>query len=144
MTDELRRTGADALPGKEVESSAGMGLDADTFLSLLVAELRHQDPMNPVDSKEQMAQLAQLAVVERLDALGEATADLTAHQRSAGATQLVGHVVEGTSTLGTTVRGPVTGVRLGGGSPVLVLSDGTEVPTESVTFVEQSATRPPA
>ena len=40
--------------------------DKDTFLKLLVAQLTHQDPLNPVEDKEFIAQLAQFTQVEEL------------------------------------------------------------------------------
>ena len=38
----------------------------DTFLKLLVAQLRHQDPLNPADGTEFLTQLAQLGQLEQL------------------------------------------------------------------------------
>lgn len=38
----------------------------DTFMKLLVAELRHQDPMDPVQNRDMVAQLAQLTSVQKL------------------------------------------------------------------------------
>ena len=40
--------------------------DKDTFLKLLVAQLTHQDPLNPTEDKEFIAQLAQFTQVEEL------------------------------------------------------------------------------
>ncbi len=40
--------------------------DKDMFLKLLVAQLSHQDPLNPVEDKEFVAQLAQFTSVEEL------------------------------------------------------------------------------
>ncbi len=40
--------------------------DKDMFLKLLVAQLSHQDPLNPQDDKEFVAQLAQFTSVEEL------------------------------------------------------------------------------
>ena len=41
------------------------GMNKDDFLQLLVTQLRSQDPLNPQDSSEFVAQLAQLTQVEQ-------------------------------------------------------------------------------
>ena len=41
----------------------------DTFLKLLVAQMRYQDPSNPVDSSQMMAQTATFSQVEKLEQL---------------------------------------------------------------------------
>lgn len=45
-------------------SSASSALDKDDFLQLLVTQLQHQDPLNPLDDKEFIAQLAQFSSLE--------------------------------------------------------------------------------
>ena len=40
-------------------------VDYDTFLRLLVAQIENQDPTNPMDSTEQVAQLATFSQVEQ-------------------------------------------------------------------------------
>ncbi|MDR0339178.1 MAG: flagellar hook assembly protein FlgD [Desulfovibrio sp.] len=47
-------------------TSDRVATDKDTFLKLLVAQLTHQDPLNPVEDKEFIAQLAQFTTVEEL------------------------------------------------------------------------------
>lgn len=49
----------------EAKDSAKIGADFDTFLSLLTAQLRNQDPLKPVDSTEFVAQLAEFSAVEQ-------------------------------------------------------------------------------
>src|SRR6056297_1140692 len=46
-----------------------MGQDA--FLKLLMAEMQNQDPMNPMDSKDTVAQMAQFSTVEQLTKVSE-------------------------------------------------------------------------
>jgi flagellar basal-body rod modification protein FlgD len=46
-------------------------LDKDAFMTLLVTQLRNQDPMNPSDSSQLAAQLAQFTSVEQLTQLND-------------------------------------------------------------------------
>lgn len=43
----------------------------DTFMKLLVAELKNQDPMDPMQSRDMVAQLATLSSVQKLNAIDE-------------------------------------------------------------------------
>ena len=52
----------------EVAATSSTGL-RDDFLQLLVAQLRNQDPLDPVGQEEFTAQLAQFSVLEELEAL---------------------------------------------------------------------------
>ena len=65
-------------------------LDKDTFLKLLVAQLKYQNPLEPTDSAEFMAQTAQFTVVEKLDALTKTNAELLSTNRALGASSLLG------------------------------------------------------
>jgi len=56
-------THASAVPSKE--------LDKDAFLNLLIAQLQNQDPLNPTDSTEFTAQLAQFSSLEQLSNVNE-------------------------------------------------------------------------
>jgi flagellar basal-body rod modification protein FlgD len=66
------------------------------FLTLLVSQLRNQDPMNPMDNAQLTTQLAQISTVSGIDKLNTTMASLAA---SLGASQylqssaLVGHDV---------------------------------------------------
>ncbi len=57
-------------------------LDRDAFLKLLVAQLRNQDPLNPLDNTEFTAQLAQFSALERLTNMDSKLADLVSRQDS--------------------------------------------------------------
>ncbi len=86
----------------------------DTFLKLLVAQMRYQDPSNPTSSSEFMAQTATFTQVEKLEEIANQNAQLLALQRSLSAGALVGHEVSWTDTDGTTRTGTVSAVRIAG------------------------------
>jgi flagellar basal-body rod modification protein FlgD len=55
----------------------------DTFLKLLVAELKQQDPLDPMQAREMVGQLAELTSVEKLNGIDEKLSALTNLQASA-------------------------------------------------------------
>jgi flagellar basal-body rod modification protein FlgD len=68
-------------------------LDKDAFLKLLVAQLRYQDPLNPADPQDFMAQTAQFHSVEKLEELTELSTASNRAQQLAAAGNLVGRTV---------------------------------------------------
>lgn len=84
---------ATARPDKEVAQN---DLDQDAFMQLLIAQMKNQDPTEPVDASEQLVQLAQFSQVEGLDKLNAQMENLVAAQSSTQALQassLVGRTV---------------------------------------------------
>jgi flagellar basal-body rod modification protein FlgD len=48
------------------ERTTQSALDKDAFMNLLVTQMKYQDPLNPMDNQEMMAQLAQFTAVEQM------------------------------------------------------------------------------
>ena len=107
----------------------------DTFMKLLVAQLRYQDPTNPTDGAEFLAQTAQFTVVEKLEELAKTNTELLAAERLSTATSMIGRSVTYTSTEGTEATGVVTATRIGPLGPVLQV-DGNEISLGAVTGVK--------
>ncbi len=53
-----------------------MQVDKSEFLRLLVTQLQNQDPMNPVDNQDFIAQLATFSSLEQLIAINQAVTKL--------------------------------------------------------------------
>ena len=64
-----------AFYGAEKTGKQG-ALGKDAFLKLLVTQLQHQDPLNPLDDKEFIAQLAQFSSLEQMNNISEGITSL--------------------------------------------------------------------
>ncbi|MBG0826076.1 flagellar hook capping protein [Planomonospora sp. ID91781] len=118
-------------------SSGNSRLDKDTFLKLLVAQMRYQDPSNPTDTSAFMSQTAQFTEVERMEELVKQQGELLAAQLQLSASSLVGKTVGYTGPDGTDAVGVVTSASFGS-SPTLRVGN-TDVPLSSVKEVTSAA-----
>jgi len=110
-------------------------LDQNTFLKLMVAQLRNQDPMNPQDSSQFLAQTAQFTSLEKLTAVATQTAAANQQQMAFGASSLVGKQVTYLAADGKTqVSGSVASVTFTSEGPVLTVGS-TDLPFSSVLSV---------
>lgn len=121
------------------QSSTNKPLDRDAFLNLLVTQLRNQDPMNPMDDKEFITQLAQFSALEqtqemnqKMEIIGGYVQNVddtvvAAIQSQAGfsALTLIGKTVEAydpdDKTRVKTITGTVESVKYVEGMPILTV-----------------------
>ena len=104
------------------QAGSGLGLNgvnADTFLQLLVAQMQYQDPNNPVNSTQFLSQTAAFEEVQQLGSMQTSLASLVSAQQAQTATAMLGQTVNGTDLSGSPVSGKVTGVQLTSNGPVL-------------------------
>lgn len=126
-----------------INSSAGSAASRNTgelgkteFLNLLVTQLRYQDPLNPVDDKQFIAQLAQFSSLEQMQNMNNSITQSQAYN-------LLGKKVEASVTdestkVTTTVQGYVSEVKTKSGK-VYVVVNGRDIPVEKITRVMDSS-----
>jgi flagellar basal-body rod modification protein FlgD len=110
------------------------GVNADTFLQLLVAQLQYQNPDSPVDSTQFLSQTASFEEVQELGSLQTSLSSLVTSQQAGAATSMLGQHVTGTDQSGNPVSGVVSGIQLTSSGPLLNVGSST-VPFASVTSV---------
>ncbi|SDG15574.1 flagellar hook capping FlgD N-terminal domain-containing protein [Desulfosporosinus hippei] len=102
-------------------------LGKDDFLKLLVAQLQNQDPLNPVDNKESIAQLASFSSLEQMNNIAASmetlSKSMTFFSQQSALTQgaaMIGKWVSGVDIDGVTViEGTVEAVKWLDGDPKL-------------------------
>lgn len=126
---------AGAAPAGDAPAGQGMqGLDSDAFMQLLMAQMQHQNPMEPADSTEMLQQSAMFAQVEAINGIADQQQELIGFQQAEMASGLVGQQVRGVDADGEEVAGVVDAVRFTDAGPRLQLGD-AEVAVVDVTEV---------
>lgn len=126
------------IPGQTtgVGSAPGGRLDKQAFLMLLVAQLKNQDPLNPMQDREFIAQLAQLNALEQLQQLNETVAALAQHAALGQVAGYLGKVVSGLErTSRELVSGTVVRATILDGAAVLELERGERVDVRDVVSI---------
>lgn len=111
-------------PTRSVPVNAGIG--QDDFLRILLAQLRFQDPLKPVDNQQFVAQLAQFSALEINRQQSEKVDQLLGMQAADQAVGLIGKRVEVRTAQGGSTVGTVAAISFRTGEPLLTLtSNGT-------------------
>jgi flagellar basal-body rod modification protein FlgD len=121
---------------KAANSFSDMG--SGEFLKLLITQLTSQDPMQPMGNEELLRQISSIREIELSTTLTDSLRKLTGQQNVTAASSMVGQYVTGApGSNGQAGSGLVVGVRfVSGGSPVLLLSNGVEMPIEQVSLIQ--------
>lgn len=99
-------------------------LDKDAFLKLLITQLKSQDPMNTMEDKEFIAQLAQFTALEQTSKMATGLNDMAISNASNQAISLIGKTVQYIDPAsGKATDGRVDSVRLSSNGPALIVGD---------------------
>lgn len=97
-------------------------LGKNDFLSLLIAQLKYQDPLNPMEDKEFIGQLTQFSTLEQITNMSSNFEKFLQNQQSQG-------IASASSMIGLDVRdskgegGIVTGISIEEDGTYLVIND---------------------
>ena len=129
-------TGASGVESVAATDQILADMGSEAFLQLLVAQLRYQNPMEPLDGAAMLEQTAQFTSVETLHQLADAQRQLTTLTQVGMAIDLTGKEVTAQSTTGHMVTGIVRGTSFTADGPVLSV-DGIDIPLANVVTVAE-------
>lgn len=125
-------TGTTSKTSAAIGAAAGMG--KDDFMQLLIAQLKNQDPMKPMEDKEFITQLAQFSSLEAMEKMTQQMEDLTGSQMLVQAATLIGKQVTAKLPTGEVVTGTISQVKMISGQPTAVVN-GKEIETSLITQI---------
>jgi len=100
--------------------TANEQLSQNDFIKLFMSQLTYQDPLEPVDNSQFLAQLAQFSSVEQNRAMNEKLDNLLSIGTTFQAASLVGKSVEVTSETTTSI-GVISAVSFSSDGPALTI-----------------------
>ena len=139
-SSKTRGASTSGTTGTEATEATKSTLGKDDFLKLLIAQLTHQDPMNPLEDKDFIAQMAQFTTLEQITNMNTNVKNLEALSRG-NAVSYIGRTItftkqaEDEAEVAKTVEAVVTAVRFDDDGVVLEYKDG-EVSLDSVLSVK--------
>jgi flagellar basal-body rod modification protein FlgD len=96
---------------KTGEAGEKNSLGKDSFLKLLVTELRHQDPTKPMEDRDFIAQMAQFSSLEQMSNISREMRNLVASSKSSEAYGMLGKEIEAYNPAGNKkIQGTVSSV----------------------------------
>ncbi len=110
-------------------------VNKDEFLQLFVAQLKNQNPMDPLKGHEFIAQLAQFSSVEQLTSLNTSFAEEFKFQQLLGGGDLIGRNATYVDTvLGGIGEGIIQGSKITDGATSVIIGN-KEIPISDLTGI---------
>jgi flagellar basal-body rod modification protein FlgD len=127
---------APALPGSTAEPAASTRKEmpqfgADQFITLMLAQIKNQDPLKPLEPAEFLGQLAQFSTVTGIQEMGSSVSDLVGSMRSSQA-------LSGANLVGRDVLAPGDTAVFDGTTPVRAAVEAPDG-AERIDFVVRDA-----
>ncbi|PJG55107.1 flagellar basal body rod modification protein [Bradyrhizobium forestalis] len=138
VTSATDTTGKSSSSTGTTSATSSNSVDYNTFLQLLVAEMKNQDPTNPMDTSQYMSQFAQLSTVEQAMQTNSKLDALLSSQSLSQANGLIGKTVSFTDSTGASFSGKVVSVSINSDGSIATLQDGTKVAVGPGLTISQS------
>lgn len=125
---------------QQSNDSVGMdGLGQDAFMQLLLAQLKNQDPLKPMENTEFISQMAQFNSLRELMVLNKTMGELMTAQLVTQGSAMIGKTISANLETGKTIQGVVSGMQIRDNDVTLTVN-GTQVPMSAVRIVTDTAT----
>ena len=123
---------ASGTSGTQITAS-NSSLGESDFLTLMMDQLKDQNPLNPADPTQYVSELASFSELEQEMNVSTATQGAATDTASSEAVNLIGHSVTYTDATGTDQTGTVSSVQFSSSGPTLTIGSSSGISLSSVT-----------
>ena len=106
-------------------STAANALDSNQFMQILMAQLTHQNPLEPMSNDQMMSQFSQLNSLQELRSIHVAMDQVSVSNQTTYLASLIGKTVKGNHPNGDPFEGVVDGVITEQDNPQLLIGNET-------------------
>ncbi|QNG58771.1 flagellar hook assembly protein FlgD [Bacillus sp. PAMC26568] len=139
------------LSNQHTVRTGSSNLGKDDFLKILIAQLQNQDPLNPMEDKEFISQMANFSSLEQMTNMNKQMELFVQSQMGEGIlkySEMISKEVEwneveetenqdGTTELINIGKGIVKSIKQSGSVIILEMQDGKEIPSYLITKVSE-------
>ncbi|WP_396652649.1 flagellar hook assembly protein FlgD [Metabacillus sp. KUDC1714] len=122
-------------------STGNSSLGKDEFLKILMSQLQNQDPLNPMEDKEFIAQMAQFSTLEQTTNMSTMLEKFIKTQTQSDSilkySEMIGKQVEWKATE-ETGNGIVKSIKQSDTGIILELDNGEEIKNDSITKISKA------
>lgn len=111
------------LYSRNVTSSGKRELDKDAFMKILVTQLQHQDPSQPMNDREFISQMAQFSSLEQMNKVAASNEQLFRLGAMQLGAQMLGTTVTWRDDKGVEKSGAVSGIKTQNGAVMVQVGD---------------------
>lgn len=119
-------------PGTTI-SAPTSGLGENDFLTLMMDQLKNQDPLSPSDPTQFLSELAQFTSLEQQNTIASSTSAQVGQQQTTSALALLGRTVTWTDGNGVAQTGTVSKVDFDSSGPSLTVGSNSGISLSSIT-----------
>ncbi len=134
MQKPEKQQGVTSQNDSPIATSEEIDLDRDAFLKILITQLRYQDPMNPMEDKEFIAQMAQFSSLEQMQQMNRSLNTFLESNFLYQASSLIGKevTIKGTED---EIKGIVQEISFTEYGPKVILENGEEYPMSQIVGI---------
>ena len=116
------------------QDNAYGSLRAEDFITMMITQLQNQDPFNPAETQDLLAQISSIRDLEATNQMTKTFSELLLQQRLSSGASMIGKTIMGTGTDGSSITGVVDRVSVSGDQVSLVVGS-VWVPLSRVTQI---------